>query len=175
MDHCGHNEGQTLIKHFSIEEGHKTQAEIEALVVNNAELSVDCSYYKSAFEFVAGDPSDKLGDSLTLYIDGTVTVPEDNIGIEVDNTDKIILEDFFPGEDYTGSVQVVFTGEIVGNSGDVDSVLLLSKTSFISSFERSSNALEDGGDLFVGHSNTGGKWVFSASFIDNNFEDNSVK
>ena len=58
IDDCGHDEGQTLVKHFSIEEGHKTQAEIEALVVNNAELSVDCSYYKSAFEFVAGDPSD---------------------------------------------------------------------------------------------------------------------
>ena len=51
---CGYSQGHELVKHFSIEEGSKTQTEIEALVVNNAELSIDCSYYVSAFNFVNG-------------------------------------------------------------------------------------------------------------------------
>ena len=54
------------MKHFSIEEGFKTQAEIEALVVNNSELTVDCSYYKSAFEFKGGVTKDILSGPLTL-------------------------------------------------------------------------------------------------------------
>ena len=35
--------------------------------------------------------------------------------------------------------------------------------------------MDEGGDLFSGHSNTGGEWVFSASFIDHNMGLNSVK
>ena len=157
-----------MVKHFSIEEGFKTQAEIEALVVNNPALTVDCSYYKSAFEFVAGVPTDTLGETLTFAIDGTVTVPSDNIGIEVDNTVYVTLEDFFLTEDYVGSVQVVFTGEIVGNPSEINSVVILSQTSDIWYFARNGVFMDNGGDVFTGHSDTGGVWVFSASFIDNN-------
>ncbi len=63
-----------------------------------------------------------------------VTVPGDNIGIGVDNTDSITLEDFFLTEDYLGSVQVVFTGEILGDSGDSNSVVVLTQTSDIKKF-----------------------------------------
>ena len=125
FSNCGEGDGHLLIKHFSIEEGFKTQAEVEALVVNNAALTVDCSYYKSAFEFVAGVATDNLGGSLTLSIGGTVTVPPSNDGIEVDNTDSITLDDFFLTEDFMASFQVVFTGEIVGNSGDFSSIITI--------------------------------------------------
>ncbi len=97
-----------------------------------------------------------------------VTVPSDNIGIEMDDTDSVTLEDFFSDEDYLGSVQVVFTGEIVGNSGDSNSVVVLSQTSDIKTFTKSGITMDEGGNLFIGHSDTGGVWVFSASFIDNN-------
>ena len=35
--------------------------------------------------------------------------------------------------------------------------------------------MDEGGNLFSGHSDTGSEWVFSASFIDNNHDNNSVK
>ena len=109
----------------------KTQAEIEALVVNNPALGVDCSYYKSAFKWTGGVATDTLGGNLTLNVGGSISVPGDNNGIEVDDTNSITLADFFLTEDYLGSVQVVFTGEIVGNSGDSNSVVVLSQTSDI--------------------------------------------
>ena len=63
---CGYVDGHVLVKHFSIEEGYKTQAEVEALVVNDPVLTVDCSYYESAFEFVDGVTTEMLGGTLTL-------------------------------------------------------------------------------------------------------------
>ena len=144
-------------------------------MVNNPALTVDCSYYKSAFEWTAGIVTDTLGGGLNLLVSGSVTIPGDNNGIVVDNTDLVILEDFFPTEDYLASVQVVFTGEIVGNSGDGDSVVILTQASDIRAFNRSGTTLDHGGNLFNGHSNTGDVWVFSASFMDNNYVDNNVK
>ena len=43
----------------------------------------------------------------------------------------------------------------------------------IRAFKKSDDSLFLGGDLFSGHSSAGGPWVFSASFIDNNQDNNS--
>ncbi len=103
-----------MFRHFRIEETTLTQAEIETLFVNNTSYSVDCGHYTNAFTFQSGTPVDSLGSSLTLAIDGTVTVPGSGVDIEVDPTDSVTLVNVLTDGYFIASFQVVFTGEIEG-------------------------------------------------------------
>ena len=169
-DGCGYEYNHILVKYFRVEQGALTQAEIEALVIDEPLLSVDCGYYVSAFTFPDGVATDSLDGGVTLSIDGDVTVDAD--GIVVDITDTLTLEDVFTTSDILGSVQVVFNGEIIEDEDDDDEkpVVILSSTGSERIFYREGNTITDGGNIFSGHSNTGSDWVFSAGFIDNNME-----
>ena len=167
-DGCGYEYNHALVKYFRVEQGALSRSEIETLVIDEPLLSIDCGYYVGAWTFNGGVPTDSLDGGITLTVDGEVTVTED--GIAVDITDSLTLQGVFTDADILGSVQVVFTGEIIENDGDDDEkpVIILSSGEEERQFLREGNTMTDGGNLFSGHED--GDWVLSAGFIDNNLE-----
>ena len=53
-------------------------------------------------------------------------------------------------------------------------VLILTDDAQSMTFSKAGVSMTDGGNLFTGHSNTGSRWVLSASFVDGTFSNSDV-
>ena len=82
---CGNSKTQVIVKYFSIEEGIKTQTEIETLVVNNPALTISCGYFQNAFELSQESIVDQIGGQLTLTVSGPPTTSGDGLGVATSN------------------------------------------------------------------------------------------
>ena len=94
---CGEEFGEVIVNLFRIEQSTLGQTQIESLIVNNATYDMDCAYYESAFTFSSGTAVDSFDGSLSISTVGTIDVPGDGNGLEVDETDTIILENVTTG------------------------------------------------------------------------------
>ena len=151
---------------FRIEETVLTQTEIEDLTINDASQDTNCGSYLAAFTFDNGTPVDSFGSSRTITKSGTITVPGDGDGLEVDSSDSLTLSDVSTTTKLFFSVQVVFTGEIVDGN-----VITLETASQSQIFSKSGITMTSGVNLFNGHSNTGNAWILSMNFIDTDGDD----